>query len=87
MTRSSNKPEDVSLPVEAGGAGERIRRKREALGWSRKDLARKLACSDVEIKSIEWGRSRPEQTMAAIEKCLADAGLTDPGTKPTTADS
>jgi predicted transcriptional regulator len=64
-----------------------IQKRREALGWARKDLARLARVSDRTVRNVELGRHVPREAIfAAIERALAEGegkrdGRSGDGTK------
>lgn len=52
--------------------GQRIRQEREALGWSREDLASKAGVAHKTIERIEGGGVQPRRaTLRVIEDALS----------------
>ena len=60
------------MMVNASFDGERLRRRREALGWRHEDLAHHADVSAQQIRNLENGRTtRPRRlTVKAIEQAL-----------------
>lgn len=66
-----NRPQQVPWPDLAQGQAERLRRTREAKGWSLRDLAAAAGVTTRTIGAIESGAKG--ETSCAVVAALADA--------------
>lgn len=64
--------------------GSQLRKLRETSGWTQRDLAVKIGCSQPHLCNVERGRSTPsEQMTAKIKKVCTNGKANGLGKAPT----
>lgn len=58
------------MAADAAGAGARIRRRRQALGWTQEQLARKIGVHESSVLAWETGEHYPRRYAGKVEAVL-----------------